>query len=95
MRPLRPGERTAAEQRAAKIGAAAAGTADDSLRRPLDRGVAGIEDSSLDEQRQRGLVPGDMQLVAGCAVERTAAVRADLGVDSELAQERETAAGDR
>ena len=94
MRPPRPGERAAAEQSASEVGAAATGTADDALRRPLDRGVTGIEDSCLDKHCERRLVAGDVELVAGCAVEGAAAVGADLGVDPEFAQEREPAAGD-
>jgi len=52
--------------------------------------MSGVEHACLDERGQRRLVPADVQLIARRAVERAAAVRADLGMDAELPQERES-----
>src|SRR5581483_2183945 len=43
----------------------------------------------LAQKAERGVVDGDMQLVSGRLVERSAPVGADLGADAEVAQERE------
>ena len=78
-------QRAAAEERTTQIRPAAAVPGDDAAGRPIERRVAGIENPGLDQHVQRVLLVADVELVAGRSTEGTALVRADLGVDAELA----------
>ena len=95
MRVARAGQRAAAEQRAAEVGTAAARPADHALRRLLERRARSREHAGLPEHRQRVRVDLDVELVARRLVERAAAVSADLGAHTEVAQERERASRGR
>ena len=94
MRRARAADRSAAEQRAAQVGAPAARPPDDPARRPLERRAAGVEDARLVEDAQRVRSALDVQLVARRSGERALPVRAELGADADVAQQPERAPGD-
>ena len=85
----RAADGAAPEKRAADVGVAAASSADDPLRRCLERRVRGREDTRATENVERAVAPGDVDLVPGRPVERPARVRADLGLDPEPAEQPE------
>ena len=87
----RPGERAAAEQGAAQVGAAAARAADDALRRALEGRPPRRQHARLAEHLRGRRVDLHVQLVARRPVERAPAIGADLRADAEVAQERERA----
>ena len=82
-------ERSAAEQRAAEICAAAAGPRHDTSRRARERRQTRTEDTRLVEHLERMLVAGDMELVAGRAIEPPPLVGPDLGRNAEASQQAE------
>ena len=82
VRRARPRERPAAEQGTAQVGAAAAGTGNNTAGWPLDRCQSPVEHTCLAEQLERARLSLDVELVAGRAVERLPAVGADLRMDA-------------
>ena len=94
MRRTRAADRSAAEQRAAEVGAPAARAADDPARRTLQRRAADVEHSRLVQDPQRVRSSLDVQLVARRPLERALLVRADLGADADVAQQPERASRD-
>ena len=71
-------KRAAAEERASQVRRPAAGPGDDPARRPLERRVPAVEDPRSDEHVERPVVPVEVELVSGPAVERAPLVRPDL-----------------
>ena len=94
MRIARAAQRAGAEQRTAEIRAAAAAPAENTLRRVLERAVRGIEDAGAVQDLVRMRAGLDVQLEPRRAVERVLLVGADLRVDVERPQQRESAARD-
>jgi hypothetical protein len=87
-------QRPRAEERAANVRAAAAGARDDRRRRQRQRDEVGAEDARAAQHLDRVGAARHVELVPRPAVERTSAVRADLGLDAERTEEREGPAGD-
>ncbi len=94
MRGARSAEGGTAEQHAAQVRTPAAGARDDAARRCGQRSEPGAQDTGFVEDLEGALVPGDVELIARRAAECTAPVRADLGCDSECAQQAERASRD-
>jgi hypothetical protein len=90
----RPRERAAAEEDSTEIGAPTAGLGHDLARRPVERHVVAIEHPGLCEHVQRVRLVADVQLIPRLPVEGVTAVGADLGLDAQLAQERERTSDD-
>ena len=90
MRRPRPGEGTATEKRAAQVGTATARPSDDRERRTLERPQRAVEDACLDKHGESSLLAVDVELVARTTVERVPRIRPDLGMDAEVAKERES-----
>jgi hypothetical protein len=85
------GDAPAAEQRTAQVGAAAAGTTDHPLRRPLERRQPGADDAGLVEHLHRARLAGHVELVPRLPAEGAPAVAPDLAGHAESAQEAERA----
>ena len=91
VRRARAAHRSAAEQRAAKVGAPAARSPHHPARRPLERRVVRVENARFVQNAQRFLPSLHVQLVASRAVERALAVRPWLRVDADVAQQAKRA----
>jgi hypothetical protein len=91
MRRATEGDRAGTKERAAQVRRTAAAARDDTARRPLERRMPAVDDPSLSEYRQRGVVTFDVELVARRPVERPPRVGPDLGANPTGAQERERA----
>jgi hypothetical protein len=82
-----------AEERAAKVRSPTAATTDHAPWRAVERPVSPVDDARGGKDPQSVVVPVDVELVARRRVERSAAVRADLGPDSAVAQKGERTSG--
>src|SRR5262249_1374303 len=89
-----PAQRTAAEQRSAKVRPAAAGAADDPARRALERRVARVEHAGLVEHAKGGLPTLDDDLVASRTGDGTLRVRPEVRLDAEVGEQPERAPRD-
>ena len=96
VRVARAGQRAGAEERSAQIGAAAARTPDDALRRHARAARRTAESTPASRSTSSAcVVDVDVQLVPRRALERAPRVGADLRAHAEVAQERERAPRDR
>jgi len=86
-------ERPAAEERAPEVRGSATRATDDAAGRTLEWCVSSVEHPGGAEDPEGLRIAGDVQLKAGRSIERAAVVRANLGADPLVAEQRERPAG--